>query len=301
MNILCAFTHHRRSGPNAYAKALRQLGHNVVAVGPWREQEPFGTKGREPDIRLPDRQPWHYQWIEIQEQLGDFTPDQFWLIEGGEDLRVYDAPVPFAHISTEGTNLDWSRPRYKAAEILCNGADPRTVKWLPKAADPSPLLSWPREYDLVQLASAREARVHLWQTVQQQAPDLHTFFGDIWGPVYDCAYRNALCTYVCSSIDFVTTRVFEGMAAGCVVIADRTPSIQALFKDGVHFIGYDPVPGPGGEGMPDPAWLIDTVRYLKAHPEVAAEMGRRAWHEVNERHLYVHRVQAVLDEMVGGE
>jgi glycosyltransferase involved in cell wall biosynthesis len=308
MRILLLGTWHRRCGlPYYYLRALRQLGHEVVTVGPWRDQEPWGTRGREPQAFLNTSMP--VPWRETIAVLNFTEPlDCAIIASGGEGLRWADGDlpdIPWAHIDSEGAAMEWSRglTPHRYAEIMCNGAD-AGVQWLPKAFDadehwiPPYCASFSgasREYDLVQLASAREARQHIWHTVRERAPDIHTFFGDVWGPLYACAYQNSLATYCCSTLDFVTTRVFEAMAMGCVVIADRNPSTLKLFNDGEHFIGFDPIPGPGGEGMPDPEWLIDTVRRLRREGD--GGMAQRAYELVRGRDSYQHRLRRVLEGM----
>lgn len=297
MKIAVIFTHTRRSGQNYYVRAARRLGHDVVSIGPWVAGD-YGVHGQEPNIELPDRYPRHYRWDEVAPELGGWRPDVVILYEGGDDIRMADVPVPWAHHTTEGTNLEWSDTPFKYFEIPGNVKRPVAgARYLPKAFDHVEHRTQlgPRCFDLVQLASARDARRYVWDYVRRHAPDLATKFGDIWGPEYGDAYRNALATWVCSGVDFVTTRVFEAMASGCIVFSDRTPSMLSLFQDGVHFIGYDPVPGPGGEGMPDPEWLIAQVRQLRR--EDPAEMRRAAWDEVQAKHGYEHRVREILKDM----
>lgn len=295
MKILLLGTWHRRCGvPYYYTRALRQMGHEVRTTGFWRQEESFGTYGREPDCCIEQYTADAVHWSGFDCAI---------VASGGEGLRWADndlPDLPWAHIDSEGSNMAWSRDKtpHRYAEIMCNGCDDG-VRWLPKAFDKEEhahvIGGAFREYDLVQLASAREARQYIWQYVRHHAPDLHTFFGDVWGPLYACAYQNSRATYCCSTLDFVTTRVFEAMAMGCVVIADRNPSMLQLFKDGEHFIGFDPVPGPGGEGMPDPEWLIDTVRRLcQRHDD---DMTMRAYELVRSRDSYQHRMRRVLADM----
>jgi hypothetical protein len=306
MNIVLIYTHHRRCGPYFYKKACQRLfgRAQVVSAGPWQEHVPPGTDGREPDIRLPDRNPPHYDFAELnlEETHGKAFIKQaiVLLVDGGEDMRIIHCPGGWVHISTEGTHMAWSQGHpHRWAEILCNGADPG-VAWLPKAYDPHDHLAFEtcnrRLYDLVQLASDREARKEVWRTISERHGDLRTKFGDIWGDEYGDTYRNALSTYVCSTVDFVTTRVFEAMSAGCIVFADRTKSMRALFREDEHFIGFDPIPGPGGEGMPDPDWLAGEVRKLKADPQRASFLRNTAWLE-SEKHTYDERIRTIMEQL----
>ena len=298
-------TWHPRCGPWHYAEELRLMGHEVVKIGPYDAGVPFGTRGREPDVLLPQAYPPHYRPGPL---LGDF--DQFWIIEGGEDIRVLDLPdkMPLVHVSTEGTHLEWTKGRtpHRYAEIMCNVTDPEGVTWLPKcfseweySTGAYPRTSTEREYDLVQLASARAARVHVWNEVKRIAPDLNCVFGDQWGPLYYATYENALATFVCHTHDFVTTRVFEAMAAGCVVFSDPTPSMLKLFEPGKHFVPFEAVwHAESGEGYPDPEWLAAEVREMRKnrnHEMIAGAASRLVWG----RDSMKHRVETVLTRLDG--
>lgn len=307
MRIAIFGTWHRRAGgPYSYAKAARALGHSVITIGPWQSEETFGTSGRAPDIMLPQRTPRHYAFEELRQQM-PWSPQVALLVEGGDDLRVTGFPCPWAHISTEGTNYQWHNDAPKYAEIMCN--DVRrlgltNVEWLPKAYDHDQLCTSQssvfaaREYDLVQLASARQSRLRVWGPVQQMAPDLHCVFGDLWGPMYDCAYRNSNSTYVCATQSFVTTRVFEAMAMGCVVLADRNPATLELFDEGEHLIGYTPEIGSDGEGSPNLEWLIDTVRKLRRDKIWRDRVAANAYNLVSQKHCYTHRLETVLKRLL---
>lgn len=302
MRIAVIATWHRRNNIYYYAKALRMMGHDVVTIGPWRDEEPFGVKGREPDYTTERGYVFHYSWDHITHRKGNF--DLALVIDGGEDLQVYGVPIPWAHMSTEGGPLTaWGRglTPHRYSEIMCNGQD-ADVRWLPKAFDEIDHVfrDGHREYDLVQLASAREARRYVWEQVRLRAPDLSCVFGDIWGPMYSAAYQNATATYTCSTVDFVTNRVFEAMAMGCVVIADRTSAMLSMFEDSKHFVGFDPIKLPQfGEGIPDPEWLIETVRHLRDNPSETRRLQIEARLLVADRDSYRHRMERVLTEMAG--
>ncbi len=322
MRIAILGTWHRRCGiPYYWRRALRALGHEVMGIGSWREEEPFGTYGRESDVSMGAPIPagasiprlgiyltgeHTHCWPGIA-QLLPWIPDLLLYADGGEAYPIEDPPMSWVHLSSEGARMAWSRDLtpFRYSEIMCNGCDDG-VTWLPKAYDVRE--HWmrdeflrdpaaPKAYDLVQLATPRDARRALWRGVTEAAPDLCTLFGEIWGPAYAAAYQHARMTVVCSTLDFVTSRVFEAMAMGCVVAADRTTAMAALFTEDEHYIGYDPIPGPGGEGMPDPQWLIDTARRLKRDGD--GGMAMRAHQAVAGTHSYQERARRVLKDVFG--
>lgn len=312
MKIALLGTWHRRCGVSYFwRRAFRQLGHTVIGIGPLRPEEPWGTYGREPDITLSPQRWGSTECVYPYEALGalPWRPDLLFIADGGEGLRLTDIPadLPWVHLSSEGAAMDWSRglTPHRYANIMCNRPGEGVI-WLPNAYDAQE--HWirdeylrdptaPKAYDLIQAAAPRDARRAVWESVRQTAPDLRTYFGEAWGPIYTTLHQHARATFVCATLDFITTHVLEAMAMGCVVIADRTPSMCSLFTEGEHFIGYDPVPGAGGEGMPDPGWLIETARRLKRDGD--GGMALRAHQRVAGVDSYQARAEQVLAEVFG--
>lgn len=303
MKIAFVYTHHRRTLNWYYKRAAQRLGHEVWSVGPWDDQ-PFGTYGREPDSFLADRTPRHYEYAELKVP---WTPDVLWLLEGGEDIRVLDVPVPFVHQSVEGSHMDWSRTvtPHRYVNFTCNGAAPPDVTFLPygfdrqhcdRTASTRPIVD--REYDCAQVGSARPSRALLWDDVSQRAKDIHCWFnGSFWGPAHFELYRNARSTFVNQTHDFMCPRVFDAMAMGCVLFSDRVPSIMSLFEEGEHFIGYDSVRAFDGESVPHTDWLIEQIRRCRREPEWAQRISTAARVNAWQHHTYEHRVQRVLEEI----
>jgi len=174
--IVVLATWHRRCGPYHYAQALKLLGHEVLCVGQWREEEPFGERGREPDITLPRSEPPWYAWSQVAPV--DRT-DQIWLIDGGEHLRLTAWPpsIPLVHISTEGSDMHWSRgvTPHRYAEIMCNGVD-ADVQWLPKAVPPT----WEGTWDELSIAERSYDVVELYRRAFRER-----FRGPIWRATWD--------------------------------------------------------------------------------------------------------------------
>jgi len=80
-------------------------------------------------------------------------------------------------------------------------------------------------------------------------------------------------------------RVFEVLACGAFLIADRQRDIFSLFGDGVHLVGFD-----------DAADLRRKVRRYLDHPAERQAIAARGFEEALKRHTYVHR----LEEMIAG-
>ncbi len=306
MHVLLFYTHHPRCIADNYRRAFRRvLGpENVFSAGQWSLSEPLGTYGREPDYELRrSREIWK-QWTykELASHVS-FQPDIVVLIDQGEHLRLHDVPTPFIYVSTEGSDMVWpygAAKRY--ASLMCNGPGPG-VQWWPNAFDEVEFTRGPdlskRVLDVTQVATPRDARVAFWGQFPLDAPDLKSYFGEIWGPVYSAMYRNAKCTFVAHGCDFVSLRVFEAMASGCLVISDRTPSMLKLFTEGEHFIGYDPIQGPGGDAIPTTEMIISVVRKINADLPAAQAMADRAYDLVASRDSFRHRVEQLLQDMKG--
>jgi glycosyltransferase involved in cell wall biosynthesis len=177
------------------------------------------------------------------------------------------------------------------------------VEWWPNAFDEVEFVRGPslaeRPLDLTQIATPRAARQHFWHQFPLDAPDLKSYFGEIWGPQYSATYRDARATFVAHGCDFVSLRVFEAMASGCLVISDRTPAMLKLFNEGEHFIGYDPITGPGGDAIPTTEMIISAVRKINADLPAAQAMADRAYTLVSGRDSFRHRGEQLLQEVKG--
>jgi spore maturation protein CgeB len=100
----------------------------------------------------------------------------------------------------------------------------------------------------------------------------------------------ALCFFSERNRDLLTTRVFEILACGAVLVAQRNPLMKALLSDGQEAFLFD-----------SPAELVEIVRALKGNPDLqkrVAQAGRR-WvltnhHEVSDRAAAVLEVLAQL-------
>ncbi len=119
--------------------------------------------------------------------------------------------------------------------------------------------------------------------------DMETLGHGAIGEIY---HRSTLCLNIHQpgTVSGFNMRVFEAAGAGLPQIVERLPGLGDHFREGEEIACYG-----------DPEELVATVRRLLAHPEEAAEMGRRAAAAAAARHTYRHRVQAILAAMdLGG-
>ncbi|WP_027184054.1 glycosyltransferase [Desulfovibrio inopinatus] len=83
----------------------------------------------------------------------------------------------------------------------------------------------------------------------------------------------------------INMRLFQATAAGCLVFnQDRTPGLEDLLE-----------PGREIETFEDVFDLEDKLAHAIAHPDEYVEKARRAYEAVRNRHMAVHRAQALLD------
>jgi spore maturation protein CgeB len=78
-------------------------------------------------------------------------------------------------------------------------------------------------------------------------------------------------------------RVFEVLACGAFLIADRQRDIFSLFGDGVHLVGFD-----------DAEDLRRKVRHYLDNPAERQAIAARGFGEALGRHTYVHRLREVI-------
>ena len=84
-------------------------------------------------------------------------------------------------------------------------------------------------------------------------------------------------------LDIVTMRVFDVLACGGFLIAERSAELPELFEEGVELEAW----GSFDE-------LEDKVRHYLAHPEQAARIAQRGLSAVRERHSIQQRVRQML-------
>ncbi len=111
------------------------------------------------------------------------------------------------------------------------------------------------------------------------------------------AHREELSRVYCASVinldigrayqpDIITMRVFDVLACGGFLLAERHEVLSELFQEGVELETYGEI-----------VELKDKVRYYLAHPEQARIIGQRGLRAVVERHSIAQRVQRMLASM----
>lgn len=304
MRVLLLYIHRRRTIAHYFRRAFLHRGWDVVTCGPWMD-EMYGWRGTEPDVRLQDPAidrsrhdgRWHYYW---DQEIAPFLPTtdfdaRILLDDGGGRLQIDGIPNPWLHHAIEGTGLHWSNTPYKSAALMCNVTNPAGITYIPSGYDvewhTAPDLTEPREYDFTHIATPRASRLRMWQLLMQRS-DIKPVLGEIWGSLYNEAYKHSTCTLSCATANFVTMRVWESMAMGCILLSDELPAVREFFDES-QVLFFNSVPAtPDGERMPDPLWLADTIRRLRDNLAEARRI-REAAYEAVRPHSWLERTKAM--------
>jgi spore maturation protein CgeB len=143
------------------------------------------------------------------------------------------------------------------------------------------LALWGPGWDRLRTGSPLRHRVRKAHTVPSE-----------WLRIYS-ASRIVLATHWCDPdnrfpVHQASPRVFEVLACGAFLIADRQRDILSLFKDEEHLVGFD--------GAED---LRSKIRYYLDHPEERLAIARKGREEAAGRHRYVDRLGKLLSVLNG--
>lgn len=105
---------------------------------------------------------------------------------------------------------------------------------------------------------------------------------------YRTIYNQSKVALSWSSLKDTPVRIYEAMGMKRPLVANRTPDIMKLFKEGVHFLGFDNL---------DEA--EEQVNYLLEHPDFAKEMANTGYQEVMTKHTWKHRIDEMLKVIDG--
>lgn len=242
---------------------------------------------RAPDFPLPSGSPMNYGWL--AKQL-PWQPD-VWL-EGNAGMATQDRPPGFyAVIGTDPHVIDYAKQRAEADVFFCMQTPyqkPGDI-WLPYAYDPywhtPTLVPWAdREYDVSLVGLMYQHRTELMQRLTREGK--RTFYDT--GPAYDEAreiYHRTRIGLNWASRDDTTARVFELMAFGIPAVLNRVTDLGIMFKDGVHFAGFD-----------TQEEAVSNIDYLLENFTAAQQMAERALEAVKP-HTWDRRMALVMEEI----
>lgn len=243
------------------------------------------------------------------------TFDLHWLTDFGEDalgFQDFELPSPSVYWTSDthlgydyrlsrAKRCDWTFCAQNKArtDFISDGIPEDRCFWLPHAFDPmaySPGVfnvasnGWidavpTKKYDVAFIGNLNDLnRVDHLDRLFKEFPNFY------WGTkrFHEAAeiFNQSRIVFNVSSRKELNMRHFEALGAGAFLLTDNIPESENVFKEGVHFAGYD--------NMDD---MIDKARfYLKEENAQEREKIARAGHiEAVSKHTYLHRVLAVLE------
>lgn len=283
-------------------RGFEQAGHDVVSIAAWNYDQDY------PGYRWPRTAlsfPCHPRTpVKVPREYTDrIEADLHLYVDAGERfvIEMEDESLVRAFWSFEGLGLAASTAPLKYVAIRAQADAP--APWLPTGFDPSWVQPGPpwaeRTYDLVQVSSLKDARQWTTTRVARQAnPKLvNTFFGEVWGPPYYEFLRHARLTWVDPVVPFVPARVWDAMAAGCVVLfpAPAAVDMRELFTPGLHYLEYDPV-RVGNEFAPDPELVISLATESAGNRRL--EEIQQAAYAAVQPHTWRARAERIVADVV---
>lgn len=282
MNILVACVHYPVASGRYIAWALRRLGHDVRTVGPSTGNEIWG-------MSVDMQWAWRadYESPEVVDWAGwppdlVITADSAYSIAGrlpcphvcwGQDNHVRDYHLP-------GVEFDALFLAHSWGERM---GEPGT-HWLPPCYDPTVCtdLGGVRDLDVVMVGYPYQERVDMLQALQAAGLSVYAALGAVYDD-YNAMYNRAKLALVKSVLGDVPNRVFENMAQGCCVVADRCRDFEKLgIVAGVDYWPYDDAEGLAREAR----WLLASGEWRHV-----ARRGQRK----GQAHTWDNRARQLLE------
>jgi hypothetical protein len=236
-----------------------------------------------------------------------FQPDAMLFIEGGTrrlfptGMEYLDCPSAWYAIDTHihpdlhartARLFDISFVAQREFLPLFAAAE---AHWLPLAADPAlyPEEQPERDWDVAYVGSDNRAlhpeRTRLLDAIRARYS--RVFLGRAEPARIGEIYRRAKIVFNKSARNDVNMRYFEAMAAGAVLVTDRTSGngVEELFSPGKDFIEYE-----------NEASLLTTIDRLLADDSERERIGRRGRETVLSRHTYGQRAEQIAKVLLAG-
>lgn len=228
----------------------------------------------------------------------------FW-VDWGEDALMPNLPYvpltppkPNIYITSD-THLGYDYRLSRAREfdwVFCNQLDAteRFIKdgisadrcmWLPHAAEP---LAYPKKEMIKKYDVCFVGNVGSWNRVEFLDRMFKEFPNFFYGKrLFEEAAEIFSSSRIVLNISIkqdLNMRFFECLSTGSLLLTNNLPTLPYLFKEGIHYVGYDTL---------DEA--VEKAKYYLAHDkerEAIAEAGHR---EFMAKHTYEHRLKTVLE------
>lgn len=249
--------------------------------------------------------------------FGNF--DLHWLTDFGEDalgFEKFELPKPsvywtsdthlgYAYRLSRALRSDWvfCAQNKAVTDFIADGVPADRCFWLPHAFDPlaySPGVfnlqknEWDAEavpvkrYDTCFIGNLNDRnRVAHLDRLFKEIPNFY------WGcqRFHEAAekFNQSKIVFNVSSRKELNMRHFEALGTRSFLLTDNIPQDQNVFKEGVHFVGYD--------NHDD---MIDKAKYYLEHDAEREKIAQAGYEEAVSKHTYAHRIVQAL-ETVGIE
>ena len=113
--------------------------------------------------------------------------------------------------------------------------------YLPYAYDPTvhyPMPEVIKEYDACLIGLQYDKRMGLISGLRSHNLRINSGIGLVFDE-YRMAYNQSKVALSWSSLLDIPARVFEGMAMGLPLVANRLPDMPLFFEEGVDYLGFD--------------------------------------------------------------
>lgn len=166
----------------------------------------------------------------------------------------------------------------------------KDVIWMPHAVEPQayPHIPSIKKYDLCFIGHINsQNRIDALDKMFAAFPEF--FFGQ---RLFDDAaekYCQSKIVFNISIKDDINMRVFETLSTKSFLLTNWVPTLEELFKDGVHLVTYKTI---------DEA--IEKAKYYIAHDDEREAIAQAGFDEVRSKHTFTHRCRTVLDVCIPG-
>ena len=318
LNVLALMPWYPATAARYFADAFEQLGHNVFRAGPMY----FNQMGLQwPESELPkvdhevvrESSVWNLNGaIDVATEKG-FIPDFIFLSEENYQTRIVPTDeVPVVLWQADGWAENFARREMiRPTLAYCNhprGVVPSRQERIPDGWKfmPSGAAPWihkftnvgKRDVDFCLYATLYGKRQQICGELKETG--LNVSYGQRTTERYVWGYNRARFTYHNAQTQWETKfRLFETMAMGCVNIADENPLFHVLgFAPNVHYIPIEEFcPEFDNDKWPSAMAIKGAIDWWGANASVFEYMQNRAWHLVQERHTYQHRIKAILFDL----
>jgi len=157
--------------------------------------------------------------------------------------------------------------------------------YLPYAYDPTvhyPMPEVVKEYDACLIGLQYDKRMGLIRGLQSHNLRINSGIGLVFDE-YRLAYNQSKVALSWSSLLDIPARVFEGMAMGLPLVANRLPDMPLFFEEGVDYLGFD-----------NEQEAIKQVLSLLIDDEYSKKIATNGYNKVK-NHTWDARVRTILE------